>query len=342
MPTNNNYTYGPAAVDTGAPAPAPIGPLDTSPAAVPSGPGLGLTPTATRAPVIPQVELPVQTQLTPEGANGPNVGGTNQQRYITILFDGTVVTNNATSLNFTGNGVSVSNLGTTGANIVITSGGGGNGNYSNSNVSAFLAAFGSNAVSTTGNVTAGYVFGNGSQLTGITANYSNSNVSAFLAAFGSNAVSTTGTVTAGNITGGNLTTAGIANVATLAVTGSVTVQGSIGVSSFLSAAGNVTGGNILTGGVISATGNITGNYILGNGSQLTGLAATYGNANVVANLAALGSNPVSTTGNVTGGNLLTSGIVSAGGTITGTYLYSSGAVSGAGNVVGGNVLTAGI
>jgi len=300
MPTNNNYTYGPAAVDTGAPAPAPIGPLDTSPAAVPSGPGLGLTPTATRAPVIPQVELPVQTQLTPEGANGPNVGGTNQQRYITILFDGTVVTNNATSLNFTGNGVSVSNLGTTGANIVITSGGGGNGNYSNSNVSAFLAAFGSNAVSTTG------------------------------------------TVTAGNITGGNLTTAGIANVATLAVTGSVTVQGSIGVSSFLSAAGNVTGGNILTGGVISATGNITGNYILGNGSQLTGLAATYGNANVVANLAALGSNPVSTTGNVTGGNLLTSGIVSAGGTITGTYLYSSGAVSGAGNVVGGNVLTAGI
>jgi hypothetical protein len=35
--------------------------------------------------------------------------------------------------------------------------------------------------------------------------------------------------------------------------------------------GNVTGANILTGGIVSATGNITGNYILGNGSQLTGI-----------------------------------------------------------------------
>jgi hypothetical protein len=63
------------------------------------------------------------------------------------------------------------------------------------------------------------------------------------------------------------------------------------------------GANLVVGG------NITGSYILGNGSQLTGLAATYGNANVAANLAALGTNPVSTTGNITGGNLLTSGIL---------------------------------
>ena len=194
MATNNNINYAPTAVDTGAAAPAPIGPLDTGPAAVAPGPGLGVTST-TRAPVIPQVERPVQTQLTPEGVSGPNVSGTNQQRYITILFDGTVVTNNATSLNFTGNGVSVSNLGTAGANIVITSGGG---SYSNSNVSAFLAAFGSNTVSTTGNVTAGYVLGNGSQLTGITAasSYANANVVANLAALGTNPVSTTGNVTA--------------------------------------------------------------------------------------------------------------------------------------------------
>ncbi|WP_353482418.1 hypothetical protein, partial [Haliscomenobacter sp.] len=201
MPTNNNINYAPTAVNTGAAAPAPIGPLDTGPAAVDPGPGLGLTPTATRAPVIPQVELPVQTQLTPEGESGPNVGAGTQQRYITILFDGTVVTNNATSLNFTGNGVSVSNLGTAGANIVITAGGGGNVSYSNSNVSAFLAAFGSNTVSTTGNVTAGYVLGNGSQLTGLPATYGNSNVVANLAALGTNPVSTTGNVTAGYVLG---------------------------------------------------------------------------------------------------------------------------------------------
>lgn len=57
-------------------------------------------------------------------------------------------------------------------------------------------------------------------------------------------------------------------------------------------------------GIVSATGNITGSYILGNGSQLTGISAgsSYGNANVAANLAAFGSNPISTTGNITGGN----------------------------------------
>jgi len=64
---------------------------------------------------------------------------------------------------------------------------------------------------------------------------------------------------------------------------------------------NQNSGNISVTGTVSATGNITGSYILGNGSQLTGLPATYGNANVVANLAALGTNPISTSGNVTAG-----------------------------------------
>jgi hypothetical protein len=50
---------------------------------------------------------------------------------------------------------------------------GGGSNYSNSNVSSFMAVFGSNVVSTTGNITAGYLFGNGSQLTGISANTGN-------------------------------------------------------------------------------------------------------------------------------------------------------------------------
>jgi hypothetical protein len=126
-----------------------------------------------------------------------------------------------------------------------------------------------------------------------------------------------------------------------------------------SSTGNVTGGNVLTGGVVSATGNVTGNFFIGNGSQLTGLPATYGNANVVANLAALGSNPVSTTGNVTGGNLLfgsgvitgtgnvtggnilTGGLISATGTVTGTSHLGS-VVSVTANVTGGNVLTGGL
>ena len=87
-------------------------------------------------------------------------------------------------------------------------------------------------------------------------------------------------------------------------------------SNVLSVTGNTISSNLLTGGLISAAGNITGAYILGNGSQLTGLPATYGNANVVANLAALGSNPVSTTGNITGGNLQTVGLITATGNVT--------------------------
>ncbi|NBP04433.1 MAG: hypothetical protein EBU90_30985, partial [Proteobacteria bacterium] len=91
---------------------------------------------------------------------------------------------------------------------------------------------------------------------------------------------------------------------------------SIRLSGALSVTGNITGGNILTAGLISTTGNITGNYILGNGSQLTGLPATYGNANVTTLLAAYGSNTISTTGNITAGNLI--GNISITGNVTGT------------------------
>jgi hypothetical protein len=42
----------------------------------------------------------------------------------------------------------------------------------------------------------------------------------------------------------------------------------------------VTGANLLTAGVVTATGNITGNYILGNGSQLTGISSGNNSINI--------------------------------------------------------------
>ena len=94
---------------------------------------------------------------------------------------------------------------------------------------------------------------------------------------------------------------------------------------FLSVSGNVTANNGMftnivntasfTGGQVSVTGNITGNYILGNGSQLTGV-----NASNVGTLTTL-----SVTGNATVGNLLTNGIVSASGNVTGNYILGNGA-----------------
>ena len=130
--------------------------------------------------------------------------------------------------------------------------------------------------------------------------YGNTNVVANLAALGTNPISTTGNITGGNLSAVNLVINNIRSDD----------------SSFV----NIEDGVNITGAVV-ASGNITGDYLFGNGSQLTGLAATYGNANVVANLAALGSNPVSTTGNVTGGNLL----------------FGTGIVSGTGNITGGNL-----
>jgi len=109
-------------------------------------------------------------------------------------------------------------------------------------------------VSATGNVTGNFFIGNGSQLTGLPATYGNANVATFMADFGSNAISTTG-----NITSGNLVTAGL-----------------------ITATGNVIAGNVTTAGVVSATGNVTGNFFIGNGSQLTGIAAG-GSGNAIFN-----------------------------------------------------------
>jgi len=170
-------------------------------------------------------------------------------------------------------------------------------------------------VSTTGNVSGNYILGNGSQLTGIAASYGNANVATFLAAYGSNTISTSGNITAGNLIGN------------ISITGNVTgtspnVQLVAGSYTWtFDNTGNLTvptGGDILLANsqsVISSAGNITGAYIFGNGSQLTGLPATYGNSNVATFLAAYGSNTISTSGNITAGNLI--GNISIAGNVVG-------------------------
>jgi len=218
-------------------------------------------------------------------------------------------------------------------------------------VVTLLTGYGSNTISTTGNITGGYILGNGSQLTGLPATYGNANVVANLAALGSNPVSTTGNITGGNLISSGVISAGGAITApqagsiipfyfanTAVFPSAATYHGAVahshadgkmyfahasnwvelvdvsstqtltnktvsGVSATMTA--NISGGNIVTAGQVSATGNITGSFFVGNGSLLTGIAASsYGNANVAANLAAFGSNPVSTTGNVTAGNFI--------------------------------------
>ena len=111
-----------------------------------------------------------------------------------------------------------------------------------------------------GNITGAYIFGNGSQLTGLPATYGDSNVTTLLAAFGSNTISTSGNVTVGNLnmTGQIFDSSGVLQ---------------------LNAVGNIVltpTGTTVAQGNLSATGNIAGAYFVGNGSALTGITATAG------------------------------------------------------------------
>jgi hypothetical protein len=200
-------------------------------------------------------------------------------------------------------------------------------------------------VSATGNITGNYYFGNGSQLTGVSASTSgfpviagtsniaaatNGNVAVTVGGI-SNVltVTTTGIVTSGtssvsgNITGANINTAGLV-VATGNIAGGNVLTGGL-----ISATATITGGNLATGGTASATGNITGGNVLTGGLISAAGAIT-------------GASTVSATGTVTGGNLATGGTASATGTITGGNLATGGTASATGNITGGNVLTGGL
>ena len=192
-------------------------------------------------------------------------------------------------------------------------------------VSAVGAVNSGGTISAVGNITGSYIFGNGSQLSGIDATSIQNGTSNV------RVVSSGGNVAIG--------IGGTANVAVFATTGAF-------VTGLISATGNITGGNVLTGGLISATGNITGANVISS----TTLSAT---ANVVGgNISTAGL--VTATGNVTGGNIITAAAVSAGGVIsatgnvTGGNLITTGAISAGGiisatgNITGGNINTAGV
>ena len=124
---------------------------------------------------------------------------------------------------------------------------------------------------------------------------------------------------AGNISGSYF----IGNGAGLTSITGANVTGTVANATYATSAGTVTTAaqpNITSVGTltsITSTGNVTGDYFIGNGSQLTGIAGTYGNANVATFLANFGSNIISATGNITGGNLTTIGTLASGNLIVG-------------------------
>jgi hypothetical protein len=170
-------------------------------------------------------------------------------------------------------------------------------------------------------------------------------------------ISTSGNITSGNFeTIGNLTSGGFYTSGDVSVAGNISVNGNIRSGSFIADYG------LAVTGEVTATGNVFGAYFFGNGSQLTGLPVQYGNANVATFLADFGSNTITTTGDVSVGNVTLTDIYSpnyyanavtyanATGHLTNTNVFTYnpttevltvGNVSTTGNITGG-IITANI
>jgi len=190
------------------------------------------------------------------------------------------------------------------------------GSYSNADVANYLPTY-------TGNVSANYFIGDGSQLTGLPAPV----VTQDITSTGAMSIMTydgtikyvnyatvepsTGNITGnyfiGNgsvltsITGGNVSgQVGNALIAGTVYTNAQPNITSLGALSSLTITANITSGNADLGNLVTA------NYFTGNGSLLTGITAgtSYANSNVATFLASFGSNTISTTGNVSAGNFI--------------------------------------
>ena len=185
-------------------------------------------------------------------------------------------------------------------------------------------------------------------------------------------LTTVGLVSAtGNVSGGNLTTTGL-----VSATGNVS-GGNLTTTGALSVTGNANVGNIganigaFTGNISAANANlgnlVVANFFQGDGYLLTNVAATGSLANGTSNVSipavngnvnisvggtsnvlvvtTTGANVTGTfaaTGNVSGANLTTAGVVDATGNVSGGNLTTTGLVSATGNVSGGNLTTAGV
>jgi Major tropism determinant N-terminal domain len=169
------------------------------------------------------------------------------------------------------------------------------------------AGTGSGSISLTGNITGAYLFGNASQVTGLSASkIFNGTSEANIGTSGGNA---------------NITIGGTSNVVVFATTGEY-------VTGLLSVTGNITGGNISatnhTGTTVSITGTVTAASTVGGvmtGSSIsvtgavTGASAAFSGASTAASYSATGAVTGTTitgtsltvsTGNITGGNIVNS------------------------------------
>jgi hypothetical protein len=229
---------------------------------------------------------------------------------------GTLISSGTSNVNIASAGSNIT-MGVAGnANILVVTGTGVN--------IAGYANLGSGNLLTTGNVSAGFFLGNGSQLTGISA------------------------VSAGYIVNG---TSNI-NIATSGGNVTVGVAGNAGIVTVTGTGVNIAGYANLGSGNLTTTGNVSAGFFLGNGSQLTGVDAAGRVVNGASNLniATSGGNitmgvagnagivTVTGTGvNIAGyANLGSGGLTTTGNANVGNLGFGSGIITGTGNITAGN------
>jgi hypothetical protein len=219
------------------------------------------------------------------------------------------------------------------ANIVLTPNGTGNVNIGRMSASGNITSTGFNGplfgavtstttISATGNITGGNLNATGLSLSGnvvsalnITGNVTGGNITALGSLTTAFLGASTNISAAGNITGGNINTAGLVsatgniNGANISATGNIITSGRISAT-----------GNIVTGGPLTANGTITGTFLTSTSGGLNigtyNIDSSAGNAGPVLISGASGNTQFvgnveasrfDTSGNVTGGNLITSG-----------------------------------
>jgi hypothetical protein len=262
---------------------------------------------------------------------------------------------NVHGLHFIGEGDTLANI--SGANVTGTVQNANMSAYAGNitgNAQPNITSVGTLANLTVGNSTANSVFGNGTITTSGEANLNSltvvndANINGDLNVTGNITGTFTGTIAAkGSDTyvqfndGGNVN--GVAGL-TFNKTGNA-----------LAVTGNITGGNLVTGGALSVTGdaNITGNvganWITATGPVFARSFETTGTANIsdtlyVGNIQ--GAGVANIEGNVNGGNLVTLGGVYGNlgtftGNVSGANISTTGIVTATGNVTGGNLVTGG-
>ena len=275
----------------------------------------------------------------------PNI--TSVGTLISLAVTGNITSGNITAGagsggNITGGNVISANTFTASGNITagnITVGAGSGGNITGGNVIS------ANTFTASGNITAG----NANLGNAVTANYFIGNLygTANLATYATTANSVAGANVSGQVSNAlvagtvytnaqpNITSVG--TLASLSVSGNANI-GNIGTGGLITSTGNLNAGNIITGGIVSATGN--GSFSNVNAGNL--LTANYTTAVITTgaqpNITSTGTLvSLSVSGNITGGNLITGGVVSATGNAN---VGNIGAAAGVFTTVAGTLTTA--